>query len=241
MKSFFLAFAFCVVSFFGFLSTSGVLQKVDTKAKVVNDFHKSALILAHDNRHLKLQISDLKYKVQELESENKFLRIENEKMNNKGRKIASTETITIDRKGGKDYVQYDIYQWSPDKLLAIGDKEFQYNNFEKSAQYLHELIKRFPAHAKVDDKVLFEAGIAAYESKKYYNWAEEHLEKLVKAYPQSKFYRGAKLWWALSRLKQGDDKAFYETVEEFRLKYRNTEEWKILSKHYEEFTTRYKK
>ncbi len=226
------------MAFFGFLSTSGILERIESKAVVTNAYEKSALVLSHENRLLKIKVSDLQYKIQELESRNNFLTIKMDQK--KGRKIASVETMTIDGKGEKDYVQYEVYQWSPEKLLAIGDKEFQYNNFEKSAQYLNELIKRYPAHAKVNDRVLFEAGIAAYESKKYYKWADEHLGKLVKDYPKSKFYRGAKLWKALARLKQGDEKFFYETVEEFRLKYRNTEEWKILSKHYEEFTTRYK-
>ena len=234
----FLTFAFLCTAFFGFITQTKIMDRIETKAHIVNNYEISALNLSRETRQLKMQISDLKYKIRELEAQNNFLKIKN---TGAKREIASSDVVTIADKGGKDHVQYEIYQWSADKLLAIGDKEFQYNNFEKSAQYLNELIVRFPAHQQVNDRVLFEAGIAAYESKKYYDWAENHLEKLIKEYPKSKFYRGAKLWWSLSKLRQGDEKAFYNTVEEFRLKYRNTEEWKILSKHYEEFTTRFKK
>jgi hypothetical protein len=34
-------------------------------------------------------------------------------------------------------------------------------------------------------------------------------------------------------MKLGEKKKFYATVEEFRKKYRNTNEWKILSSYYE--------
>jgi TolA-binding protein len=239
MRGFFLAFAALIVGIMSVLTHTDVIDDWNKQAAISNNYHVAALELSRENRMLKVEISDLKYKLKEMEAKNSFLKI---KKSNAKREIASvTESQPMEAVGGKDYVQYEIYQWSPDKLLAIGDKEFQYNNFEKSAQFLNELITRFPAHQKVNDRVLFEAGIAAYESKKYYGWAEKHLETLVKEHPKSKFYRGAKLWWALSKLRQGDEQSFYNTVEEFRLKYRNTQEWKILSKHYEEFTTRYKK
>ncbi|MBL7664956.1 MAG: hypothetical protein JNM93_07460 [Bacteriovoracaceae bacterium] len=237
MKLFFMTCIFTMAFAYAFATHFNIIGMLQERSEVVTNFEVRALELSKENRALKVTINDLKYKLKEMEAQNSFLKL---KQGTAKRTIASEEVVSIESKGGKDYVQYEVYQWSPEKLLAIGDKEFQYNNFEKSAQFFNELIKRFPAHQKVNDRVLFEAGIAAYESKKYYNWADEHLTKVVKDYPKSKFYRGAKLWLALSKLKQGQEKYFYETVEEFRMKYRNTEEWKILSKHYEEFTTKYK-
>ena len=52
-------------------------------------------------------------------------------------------------------------------------------------------------------------------------------------YPTSQYYRSAKLWKSLTYLQMGDKKKFFATVEEFRKKYRNTKEWKILSAYYE--------
>lgn len=69
---------------------------------------------------------------------------------------------------------------------------------------------------------------------------EKHLSSLVKTYPRSQFYRGAKLWLALTQYNMGDQQKFLKTVEEFRLKYRNTDEWKILSKYYEDINYKVK-
>ena len=62
----------------------------------------------------------------------------------------------------------------------------------------------------------------------------------MKNHPKSDFYRGAKLWLALAQYNNGDHKKFLVTVEEFRLKYRNTEEWKILSRYYEDISYKIK-
>jgi len=63
----------------------------------------------------------------------------------------------------------------------------------------------------------------------------------VSKYPKSNFYRGAKLWMAMSEYNTGNHRKFASTVEEFRTKYRNTEEWKILSKYYEDINHKNKK
>jgi len=46
---------------------------------------------------------------------------------------------------------------------------------------------------------------------------------------------------ALTYLQLGDDQKFFTTVEEFRKKYRNTEEWKVLSPHYEKIVQKFKR
>lgn len=185
---------------------------------------------------LKGRVSQLESEVALLSSQNKVLSAKTDHTNDKSsRAIASIPQVQVD-----DMVQYDIYQWSPEKLLAIGEKELFFKNYKKSAQFYNEFLVRFPSHELVNDKVLFGAGVAAFETKDYYPWAEKHLSKLVKNYPQSQFYRGAKLWLALTQYNMGDQKKFLKTVEEFRLKYRNTEEWKILSKYYEDINYKIK-
>ena len=196
-------------------------------------YEKKALLLAKENRELRAKISDLTYKMNELDSKNKFFASQAQ---GKSRSIAS-----VPQMDANDLVNYDVYKWSPEKLLAIGEKELHFKNYEKSAQFYNELIDRFPKHGIVNDRVLFGAGVAAFETGKRYDWSEKHLSRLVSAHPKSEFYRGAKLWLALSQYQQGDHKKFLDTVEEFRQKYRNTEEWKILSRYYEDIHYKIKK
>lgn len=196
-------------------------------------FEKKSYELAKENRELRAKISDLSYKLNELDSKNKFFASQ---VKGKSRSIASIPKMNPD-----DLVNYEVYKWAPEKLLAIGEKELHFKNYEKSAQFYNELVERFPKHEIVDDRVLFGAGVAAFETGKRFDWSERHLSSLVKNHPKSEFYRGAKLWLALSQYQQGDHKKFLATVEEFRLKYRNTEEWKILSRYYEDINYKVKK
>ncbi len=196
-------------------------------------YEKKSLELAKENRELRAKISDLAYKMNELESKNKYFASQ---ASGKSRSIASVPQMNPD-----DLVNYEVYKWAPEKLLAIGEKELHFKNYEKSAQFYNELVERFPKHEIVDDRVLFGAGVAAFETGKRFDWSEKHLTRLVSHHPKSEFYRGAKLWLALSQYQQGDHKKFLATVEEFRLKYRNTEEWKILSRYYEDINYKVKK
>lgn len=212
----------------------GLDRSVITKWQGQLEYEKKALLLAKENRLLQAKISDLQYQVSQLESKNKFYMAQ---MQNKpARTIASVPQANVN-----DLVNYNIYKWTPEKLLAIGEKELHFKNYEKSAQFYNELIHRFPKHELVSDRVLFGAGVAAFETGSRYDWSEKHLDRLVKNYPKSEFYRGAKLWLALAQYQQGNHQKFLATVEEFRLKYRNTEEWKILSRYYEDISYKIKK
>lgn len=230
-------FVFCLLAFgfvfslwkYGGLDKS-VLAKLDNQLL----YEKKSLQLAKENRLLLVKISDLQYQISQLESKNKFV-AQATKAASPERKIASIPATNTN-----DLVNYEIYKWTPEKLLAIGEKEFHFKNYEKSAQFYNELIDRFPKHALISDRVLFGAGVASFETGKRYKWSEKYLDRLVKDYPKSEFYRGAKLWLALSQYNQGDHKKFVATVEEFRLKYRNTEEWKILSRYYEDISYKIK-
>jgi tetratricopeptide (TPR) repeat protein len=230
MKIFFL---FTLLSF-GYVYSvwrwGGLDSTVTAKWQAQLEYEKKALTLAKENRLLLKKISDLEYQVSELEAKAKFLAFPS-KEHTPERKIAS-----IPKTDTTDLVNFEVYKWTPDKLLAIGEKEFHFKNYEKSAQFYHELIQRFPKHQIVSDRVLFGAGVAAFETGKRYEWSEKYLSRLVSDYPKSDFYRGAKLWLALSQYNQGHHESFFKTVEEFRLKYRNTDEWKILSRYYEDIS-----
>jgi tetratricopeptide (TPR) repeat protein len=230
-------FVFSVLAFgyvFALWKYGGLDKSVMAKWQKQIEYEKKALALAKENRLLQAKISDLQYEISQLESKNKFFasQAKTAKVN---RQIASIPAVSQN-----DLVNYEIYKWTPDKLLAIGEKEFHFKNYEKSAQFYNELIHRFPKHELVSDRVLFGAGVAAFETGKRYDWSEKYLSRLVKDYPKSDFYRGAKLWLALAQYNQGEHQKFLKTVEEFRLKYRNTEEWKILSRYYEDISYKIK-
>ena len=231
-------FAFMLLSFayvFSLWKWGGLENSVTAKWEAQLQYEKKALALAKENRLLRKKISDLEYQISGLESKNKFYAARSQSKPSVSRTIASVPATNTN-----DLVNYEVYKWTPEKLLAIGEKEFHFKNYEKSAQFYHELIVRFPKHELVNDRVLFGAGVAAFETGKRYDWSEKYLSRLVKDHPSSEFYRGAKLWLARAQYNQGDHKKFLKTVEEFRLKYRNTDEWKILSRYYEDISYKIK-
>ena len=237
-----LFFVFLLLAFgyvFSLWKFGGMDKTVMAKLDAQLQYEKKSLVLAKENRLLQVQISDLKYQLSQLESKNKYFASQAQAP---AKSVAAPERkiASIPKSDTNDLVNYEIYKWTPEKLLAIGEKELHFKNYEKSAQFYNELIHRFPKHELVSDRVLFGAGVAAFETGKRYDWSEKHLERLVKNYPKSEFYRGAKLWLALAQYNQGENQKFLATVEEFRLKYRNTEEWKILSRYYEDISYKIK-
>lgn len=214
------------------LGEFGFWSEFSDRAKVVHNYEYRSLELSKKIRNLRKENHELKAKISILESEKEHLA-----MNMKGvkRGIAS-----IPKKEVNDLVNFDVYRWSPEKLLGVGEKALHFKKYDKSAQYYNTLLEKFPDHKNINDKTFFEAGIAAYESKLHYDWAINHFSTLVKRYPNSKFHRGAKLWLGLAHFHKGDEAKFMQTVEEFRSKYRNTQEWKVLSKYYEDLAHKYK-
>lgn len=239
MKLFFLFLILAFGYVFSLWKFGGMDKTVMAKLDAQLQYEKKALQLAKDNRLLQVQISDLKYQISQLESKNKYFASQAQSPA-KALALPKREIASIPQSNTNDLVNYEIYKWTPEKLLAIGEKELHFKNYEKSAQFYNELIHRFPKHELVSDRVLFGAGVAAFETGKRYDWSEKHLDRLVKNYPKSEFYRGAKLWLALAQYNQGEHQKFLKTVEEFRLKYRNTEEWKILSRYYEDISYKIK-
>lgn len=226
------------------LSGCDLADKVQSKMQTVNNYEKQALNLARENRLLMAKVGQLEFQIQALEARNNFLQIKLDKSTDKGpkRDLASAAP-ELELKN--DLVRYDIYKWSSSQLVSIGETEMEHKNFEKASQFFYVFVKKYGMDAeKADPKydgILFQAGVSAYESGAHYDWAIEHLSTLTKKYPSSDYFRGAKLWLAMAQLKSGDKESFYKVVEEFRIKYRNTPEWKILSAYYEDFVQKFKK
>jgi TolA-binding protein len=220
-----------------FMSSCQFVDYIESKAASINNYERVALNLSKENRTLQTKMSSLEFEIQSLKSRNQFLELKlQEKSNKVKREIASI----IPRLPKKNFVKNEIYHWSSDQLLATAEKEFSSKNFEKSAQFYHAISINYKSPSILTDRYHFEAGIAAYESNNHDDWTIYHLNSLVSKYPSSKFYRGAKLWMALANLRQGNQKAFFTTVDEFRKKYKNTQEWDILKGHYETIVQKYK-
>lgn len=215
------------------------MQEVESKAKVINNYEKVALNLSKENRSLRTKITSLEFDIQQMKSKISYLKLKVEKQKAPSRKIASIAPKAPVFKD--DMVQFTTYKWTPSQLKSVAEESFQSKNYKKSAQYFYSLIKNYPGHDFIKDDALFKAGVSAYESHQYYDQSIEMLSQIVDNYPTSKHYRGAKLWLSLAQLKKGNKDFFFETVEEFRKKYRNTAEWKIISRHYYEIVQKYKK
>ncbi len=215
------------------------------RSRVLNGLEDRALALSKENRALRIEISSLHSEINTLKNKNHYLKIQLDKLNGKGnsgkkmgaRTIASVRPVSP----SNDLVKFDIYKWKPGQVLKVAETEFDQGHFKKSAQFFKAYADNFGDQPEYNDSFLFQAGIASFESKGHYDWAIAHFNKLIEDYPASKFFRGAKLWRAMAFLKIGKEEQFFRSVEEFRKKYRNTPEWKILSTHYEKIIQKHKK
>lgn len=235
-------------------------KAIEKKAALMNKYEAVSLKLAKENRELRSEIKRLEYEILKLKEDKTFYQAKlgqngahgesshaavaahgdsHAPINDHGsahsteakREIAS---IKVDSPvNGKDYVEFKTYKWHAEDMQRIADKEFKEKNYEKAAQFYNSIVLNYPHFKGLNDEFYFKAGIAAYESGAHHDWTLSHFELLMKSYPTSQYYRSAKLWVALTHMKLGDKKKFFSTVEEFRKKYRNTKEWKILSSYYE--------
>lgn len=219
-----------------FLFSCDFVERVEHKAEQINRYEKVALQLIKENKELKTKISDLKFKIQSLESQINFLQIKLEK---KRKDEASRPKIKV-VDPSNDLVKFSIYKWTPSQLVSMGDTALSQKEFGKAAQLFQTFIENFKKHKGINDEILYKAGFSAYESRKYNKWVYSNLERLIREYPSSKYFRKAKLWLGLTMLREGKKTKFFNIVEEFRKKYRNSSEWKILSAHYEDILQKYK-
>ncbi|MFZ4712355.1 MAG: tetratricopeptide repeat protein [Bacteriovoracaceae bacterium] len=232
MKSVLIAFVL-VAGYTWAMHAQDFWGKFQSRVKEVNGYELKALALTKENRILKASINDLKYQMKAIEAKNSFLEI---KLGQGKERTIASSTV---QKAYTDLVNFDVYKWSVNEMLSVAKKEFGLKNFEKSAQFFNEALTRYPKDKFITEEVLYQAGMSSFKTK-HYDWAQGHLGRLIAEYPTSKYFRGAKLWVAMSQHETGEKEKFFKTVEEFRLKYRNTEEWAILSKHYENFYQKYK-
>lgn len=234
---------------------------LEAKSKQINNYEKTSIILARENRELIAEVNRMKFEMEKIRQENIYYKNKSgsatpthstadahavadahanthadshadshAKTNHEpSRSIASIGSMNIK----KDQVEYEIYKWKAEDMHKIAESEFKKKNFEKAAQFYYSILKNYPTYSKIDDDFYFKAGVSAFETGEHHEWALTNFDQLMTHYPTSKYYRSAKLWSSLTHLKMGDKKKFFMTVEEFRKKYRNSPEWKILSAYYE--------
>jgi tetratricopeptide (TPR) repeat protein len=205
------------------LSSCGPSKRWFKRIEEVNNYEKVALNLAKENRLLKLKMTDLQNEIQKLKLANKYASVSSKV--GPHRKISSVDE-------GKDLVRFKEYNWTSEELLFVAEVEYERNDYEKSAQFFHALLKYYPKFEKINDKLVYDAALSSFQSG-HYNWSKNYFQKLIKDYPNSGFYLSAKLWKALTLYKLGKKKTFRLKLQEFKELYKNTPEWKILSKHYE--------
>lgn len=227
---------FCVLSFIFTYSAAemGLWEEVKKRAEVVHNYEYKALELSKKLRTAQKDNLALRSEIAKLKSEKEHM---NMQLGGTAKSIKRSIASVSDKKN--DLVNFELYKWGAEKLLGVGQQALHFKKYDKAAQFYNALMTNYPNHKVINDKVYFEAGIAAYESKKHYDWAAKNFRKVVKSYPKSKLYRGAKLWLALSHFHSGEKKKFIATVDEFRKKYRNTHEWKVLSRYYEDISYKY--
>ncbi|MBF0208518.1 MAG: tetratricopeptide repeat protein [Oligoflexia bacterium] len=230
------------------LSSCDYMHSIEAKSRVINNYEQAAAVLAKENRELKMIISKLEYDLQALRARNSYLELklkDNESggvAKKKGSGTRDREKASAELGTHKDEnVDFGVYRWKAEQLLTMAESAFKENNYQQAIQYFSVLLKEYPEYKDVDDLVLFEAGVSAYKSGKFYDLAVNYLSSLISKYPSSKYYRGAKLWLALSQYQKGNTEFLFKSMEEFRKKYRNTSEWKILSAYYENIRNTYKR
>ena len=221
-----------------FLLSCEVAQKIERRARLIRNAQKTAFMLAQENRKLKGHIARMNFELQALKSKNNYLSLQIDKKEGDGRKIASISPRFVVPKS--DLVKFKVYRWGPSDMLNIARKEFEKKHYEKSAQYFRAFLHYYPHHRRIDDSLFFQTGVAAFKAKNHHDWTLNSLGHLLARYPNSNYYRPAKLWMALTYLQQGKEKKFFSIIEEFRQKYRHTPEWTILLDHYGKITQKYK-
>ena len=232
------------------LCSCDMIQRAKTEIRVIKENKNVAIRMAKENREMESKIRALYFNIQELESKNNYLQIKLKKGCNQekisrlekrtGRKVASlvAEKTSVPTDKKRMYIKMGAYKWTPNQALAIGANALKTKDYAKAFQYFHAFISQLPNHKKVDDNLLFRTGMAAFESQRYKDGIA-YFDQLIQKFPKSKNYRNAKLWKGISALKLGRKKQFIATVNEFRKKYRNTNEWNILSQHYEKIIYHY--
>ena len=211
------------------------IRNIEQKYSSINRYERAVLSLAKNNRELKAKISRLSFEVNSLKSKNDNLSFRLKGHGRSSYGSVNRSIASIPSANENDLVNFRLYNWSPEQMLAMGEEAFKKREYKKAAQFFHQFSVNFPKNKRINDVFLFQAGVSSFEAGGRQDLALDFLRKIITHYPESEFYRGAKLWTAFIHLKNGNRPQFFKILEEFRKKYRNTQEWGLLSQHYEKY------
>jgi hypothetical protein len=141
----------------------------------------------------------------------------------------------VEKEIKKDFIHEEIYQWSPEQMILMAEKHFQNKNYISAAESYYTLLNRYGESTLINDEILFMAGLSSYKSEKHLRWSVSFFKNLLTRFPDSQYLRSSKVWLALASYRLGDKKMIQDTLKEFESKYRNTQEWEVLSSYYENF------
>ena len=200
-------------------------QRIRYRIKQKKNYKNASLALARENRKLRIKSNKMLFEIQELKAEITLLKNQKTftkklptKIEEYGRKIAGTHTTEK--------------EWNAEQAFLLAENEFKRKNYSKAFEHFQFFAQKFPQHKRIDDRFLFRTGLSGFEIKRY-NKAAWYFEQLVNTYPRSKLYRSSKLWAGLCHYKMGNRNKFIKIAKEFKNKYQNTPEWKVLEAHYE--------
>ena len=204
-------------------------QQLRYHVRKQKEYKDAAIALAQRNRELRIKNNKMMFEIQELQAKLAFA--QKQTMSNK--KWREQSNIQARRPAGLFSKPASAQQnWRENQDFLLAENEFKRKNYSKAFEYFQSYAKKYPKNNRIDDWFLFRTGLAGFESRQY-NQAAWYFQQLVDIHPKSKLYRSSKLWVGLSHLKMGNKEKFVQTVKEFKNKYQNTPEWKVLKEHYE--------
>lgn len=201
------------------------MEQFNNKLQRIQKYQDQALLLIKENRNLAIKMSNLEYDIQKLKSQNYFQEMQ----------ITKYKDILKKQLPGhsEDNDNLDIYNWRPEQLVAMAETHFNKGQYADAAKFLNYFISKYKNHPLINDELIFMAGISCYKSETCLNSALNYFHIIIQKSAHSPYFRGAKLWSGIIYHKQGKKDLFLKVIEEFRKKYKNTSEWKILSAYYE--------
>ena len=200
-------------------------QRIRYHVRKQKEYKNLSLALSKRNRELRVQNNQMRYNLQELKAELTF--VKNPKNSGKKWSPMSRNIASLSPKRAPAQMQ-----WRAEQAFLLAENEYKRKNYPKAFEYFQSFAQKFPQSKRIDDRFLFRTGLAGFECQRY-GQAAWYFQQLVQNHPKSKLYRSSKLWAGLSHLKMGNKEQFVQTVKEFKQKYQNTPEWKVLREHYE--------
>ena len=205
-------------------------QRLRYRLKEQKNYKNTALTLARENRNLRIRNNKMLFEINQLKGELALLKNPSQSgkkwsdLMKKNQKIASINAIRSPAMKKQN--------WKAEQAFFLAEKEFKKRNYTKAFEHFQSFAQNFPQHKRINDRFLFRTGLAGFETQLYHQ-AAWYFEQLVEIHPNSKLYRSSKLWAGLCHLKMGNKDKFIQTAQEFKNKYQNTPEWKVLKVHYE--------